>query len=117
MRIRSIQTAFFAVSVLVMSSAAFGQVRISVSFGPPPLPVYEQPVCPGDGYIWTPGYWAWSDDDGRTGDGATARFFSMTAIGARKLGSTEASTTASAILEKVSLAGVGTMDTSSTTGQ
>ena len=53
----------------------------------------------------------------RTGDGATARFFFMTAIGARKLGSTEASTTASAILEKVSLAGVGTMDTSSTTGQ
>jgi len=26
---------------------------------PPPLPVYMQPVCPGEGYIWTPGYWAW----------------------------------------------------------
>jgi hypothetical protein len=26
------------------------------------LPVYEQPVCPGDGYIWTPGYWAWDAD-------------------------------------------------------
>ncbi len=25
---------------------------------PPPLPEYEQPPCPGDGYIWTPGYWA-----------------------------------------------------------
>jgi hypothetical protein len=24
--------------------------------------VYEQPLCPGDGYIWTPGYWAYSDD-------------------------------------------------------
>jgi hypothetical protein len=34
-----------------------------VRFGPPALPVYEQPVCPGDGYIWTPGYWAWGDDD------------------------------------------------------
>jgi hypothetical protein len=22
--------------------------------------VYEQPVIPGPGYIWTPGYWAWS---------------------------------------------------------
>jgi len=22
---------------------------------PPPLPQYEQPVCPGEGYIWTPG--------------------------------------------------------------
>ena len=26
---------------------------------PPPLPDYEQPPPPGDGYIWTPGYWAW----------------------------------------------------------
>lgn len=24
---------------------------------PPPLPDYQQPPCPGDGYIWTPGYW------------------------------------------------------------
>ena len=27
---------------------------------PPPLPQYEQPQAPGDGYLWTPGYWAWS---------------------------------------------------------
>jgi hypothetical protein len=26
---------------------------------PPPLPVYEQPPCPYEGYLWTPGYWAW----------------------------------------------------------
>jgi hypothetical protein len=25
------------------------------------LPVYEQPICPGDGYLWTPGYWAYDD--------------------------------------------------------
>jgi WXXGXW repeat (2 copies) len=24
---------------------------------PPPLPVYEQPPCPVEGYIWTPGLW------------------------------------------------------------
>ena len=29
---------------------------------PPELPVYEQPPIPDDGYLWTPGYWAWSDD-------------------------------------------------------
>lgn len=29
---------------------------------PPPLPDYEQPEAPGDGYIWTPGYWAWGPD-------------------------------------------------------
>jgi hypothetical protein len=38
-------------------------VEFSVGFAPPPLPVYEQPICPGEGYIWTPGYWAWDDDD------------------------------------------------------
>src|SRR4029077_20255141 len=40
------------------------QVAISITVGPPALPVYEQPVIPGPGYIWTPGYWAWSPDDG-----------------------------------------------------
>jgi hypothetical protein len=24
---------------------------------PPPLPQYDQPPCPGQNYIWTPGYW------------------------------------------------------------
>ena len=61
MRIRAL---LFALVVLVMSTASFGQLRISVGFGPPAIPVYEQPPCPEDGYIWTPGYWAWSDDDG-----------------------------------------------------
>ncbi len=27
---------------------------------PPPLPEYSQPECPGDNYLWTPGYWAYS---------------------------------------------------------
>ncbi len=52
-----------AVFALGFSTKAGAQVGISVSFGPPPLPVYEQPICPGDGYIWTPGYWAWDADD------------------------------------------------------
>jgi hypothetical protein len=29
---------------------------------PPPLPDYEQPPAPGDGYLWTPGYWGYSSD-------------------------------------------------------
>ncbi len=29
---------------------------------PPVLLVYDQPEDPGDGYIWTPGYWAWSPE-------------------------------------------------------
>jgi hypothetical protein len=40
------------------------QVAESTTIAPPALPVYEQPVIPGPGYLWTPGYWAWSHDDG-----------------------------------------------------
>ena len=58
------RTLLFALVVLAMSSASFAQIRISVEFGPPALPVYDQPLCPGDGYLWAPGYWAWDDDDG-----------------------------------------------------
>ena len=51
-----------AFSLIVLSIPSFAQVRISVRFAPPALPVYEQPLCPGEGYIWTPGFWAWDDD-------------------------------------------------------
>ncbi len=27
---------------------------------PPQLPEYQQPPCPEDGDIWTPGYWSWA---------------------------------------------------------
>jgi hypothetical protein len=63
MRIPCVRAAMvFVVAMLASCTTSFGQLRVSVTFGPPALPVYEQPVCPGDGYIWTPGYWAWSDD-------------------------------------------------------
>jgi WXXGXW repeat (2 copies) len=56
---------FFALFLLGVSAASFAQVSIgiSVGFAPPALPVYEQPLCPGDGYIWTPGYWAWDGSE------------------------------------------------------
>jgi hypothetical protein len=28
---------------------------------PPPLPTYDQPPIPADGYVWTPGYWDWDE--------------------------------------------------------
>ncbi|HEX5354018.1 MAG TPA: YXWGXW repeat-containing protein [Rhodanobacteraceae bacterium] len=34
-------------------------IGVSVGVPPPVLPVYAQPLAPGPGYIWTPGYWAW----------------------------------------------------------
>jgi hypothetical protein len=56
--------------MLVASSHIYAQISVGVGISisahiaPPALPVYTQPVCPGDGYIWTPGYWAYSDVDG-----------------------------------------------------
>src|SRR6202046_51728 len=47
----------------VMPSSATAQVAvgISVHVGPPALPVYVQPPCPTEGYLWTPGFWAYGD--------------------------------------------------------
>ncbi|MGA2980795.1 MAG: hypothetical protein ABSD76_14485 [Terriglobales bacterium] len=55
-----------SVSVLSLSTASSAQIGIGISLriGPPALPIYAQPICPGPGYLWTPGYWAWSDDGG-----------------------------------------------------
>lgn len=51
-------------SAMPAPSQAQVAIGISVRVGPPVLPVYAQPICPGPGYIWTPGYWAWSEDTG-----------------------------------------------------
>jgi hypothetical protein len=50
--------------LLLIPSASPAQVAvgISVHIAPPALPVYVQPICPGPGYLWTPGYWAYGDD-------------------------------------------------------
>jgi hypothetical protein len=61
-RIRVIRSLLLAVALLFLSTAAFAQVGVSVAIAPPELPVYDQPICPGDGYIWTPGYWAWDGE-------------------------------------------------------
>jgi WXXGXW repeat (2 copies) len=60
----SLSLLLFTLALFSVSTPASAQVAvgISVGFGPPALPVYEQPICPGDGYIWTPGYWAWDPD-------------------------------------------------------
>jgi hypothetical protein len=60
------RSVLFSFVLLALSYGASAQVSvgISVSFGPPALPVYEQPICPAEGYLWTPGYWAYDDADG-----------------------------------------------------
>ena len=51
------------VLLVTLATASFAQVGVSITIAPPALPVYDQPLCPGDGYIWTPGYWAWDDSE------------------------------------------------------
>jgi hypothetical protein len=63
--IKSISIIFVCLLALSMeSSKTYAQVtvEITVRTAPPPLPFYTQPPCPVDGYLWTPGYWAYSDD-------------------------------------------------------
>jgi hypothetical protein len=60
-KLRSLIFAGFLFAVMPLASS-FAQVGISVNIAPPVLPVYEQPLCPVAGYIWTPGYWAWDQD-------------------------------------------------------
>ena len=62
MRIRFIRSLLLAGGMLFLSTGSFAQVGVSVSIAPPELPAYEQPICPGDDYIWTPGYWAWDGE-------------------------------------------------------
>jgi hypothetical protein len=60
-----VRSLLFVTGMLAVSAVSFAQVRVGVAItiAPPELPIYEQPICPGDGYIWTPGYWAYGDDD------------------------------------------------------
>src|SRR6516165_3029056 len=48
--------------LLITAGASFAQISIAIRIGPPPLPVYVQPPCPAEGYIWIPGYWAYDYD-------------------------------------------------------
>ncbi len=62
---RFICSLLLAVGLLAIPAQSRAQVAvgISVRIGPPVLPVYVQPICPGPGYLWVPGYWAYGPDD------------------------------------------------------
>jgi hypothetical protein len=62
MQRRRVVGSLLFVGMLLLSTPSFAQVRALITIAPPELPVYEQPLCPGDGYIWTPGYWGWDGD-------------------------------------------------------
>ncbi len=52
-----------AASAAMLAGTAQAQVSVDirVNLAPPPLPFYEQPVIPAEGYIWVPGFWAWDE--------------------------------------------------------
>jgi hypothetical protein len=62
MRQSFVRSLLFTGGLLLLSRASFAQVDASITVAPPELPTYEQPMCPGDGYLWTPGYWAWNGE-------------------------------------------------------
>jgi hypothetical protein len=49
----------FIALLFALPAVSFAQVAVSIAVAPPVLPVYEQPLCPTEGYLWTPGYWAY----------------------------------------------------------
>jgi hypothetical protein len=55
------RTLFLALLISIVPASSFAGVFLSITIAPPVLPVYAQPVCPGDGYLWTPGYWAYGE--------------------------------------------------------
>jgi hypothetical protein len=60
--VRAILMVFLALA-FPAASFAHWNVGVTVGFAPPELPVYAQTPCPSRGYIWTPGYWAYSSED------------------------------------------------------
>ncbi|MGA7382846.1 MAG: hypothetical protein WBX03_18490, partial [Terriglobales bacterium] len=52
---------------------SYGQPVLQAPQPPPPLPEYSQPDCPGDGYLWTPGYWSYAPQGYYWVPGAWAR--------------------------------------------
>ena len=57
-----VRSLLLAVALLGATFTSSASVFVSVAFAPPPLPVYEQPICPGPQYMWVPGYWAYGPD-------------------------------------------------------
>ena len=52
----------YSMSSMEVSAQVSIGISISAYTAPPPLPVYFQPPCPTDGYLWAPGYWAYTND-------------------------------------------------------
>ena len=61
--VSTVRTLLLTLALAFFAPSSSAQISLSITAAPPALPVYEQPFAPGEGYLWTPGYWAWGDDD------------------------------------------------------
>jgi hypothetical protein len=59
---RKIRLLLLALLIPAISAISFAQFGVSIAIAPPALPVYEQPMAPADGYLWTPGYWSYGNE-------------------------------------------------------
>jgi hypothetical protein len=62
--LRAVPAALALAAALSIGTSAHAGVSVAITIAPPPLPYYVQPPIPGDGYLWTPGYWSWDPDSG-----------------------------------------------------
>src|SRR5579863_8832786 len=60
--LRSIRYFLLALVILAVPVVSRAQFSASITIAPPELVVYSQPICPQEGYLWTPGYWAYGDE-------------------------------------------------------
>ena len=63
-RVRLVGLLLMGLAILALPAVSSAQISvgIAVHIGPPALPVYDQPICPAAGYLWTPGYWGYGPD-------------------------------------------------------
>lgn len=59
MKLRHLLPALLLAALPLTAAHAF--VDVSINIAPPVIPVYEQPPCPVEGYLWTPGYYGYGD--------------------------------------------------------
>jgi hypothetical protein len=60
--VRFLLLAVLILAALAIPASSFAQIGVAITIAPPGLPVYAQPMCPADGYLWTPGYWSYGDE-------------------------------------------------------
>jgi len=52
---------FAGFAMLFAPALSSAGISFSIGIAPPVLRIYEQPPCPTDGFLWTPGYWGYRD--------------------------------------------------------